>query len=284
MRSLLLILFVTSILINNDFVFAKEKESEFSLLSSTSIFRPLIADPKWPRFSLAYQYHPKGTFGHHIFAPNFGAVLPLIRNNTKNDILYELSVHAGLFATMDISSNPTRLINADYVGGGALAIRDWALDYLLRVIHTSSHLGDEFLLSDQGKNITRVNLSYETAEAIIAYRFANNLRPYIGVGYIVHAEPSNFKSLECAFGIDYRSKEAIFNGYGKPILGFHTKTSKNYKWRPNISVKAGLSLEDKFVMSKDLELLLEYYNGYSLHGQFFNKKESYIGTSLSVNF
>ena len=37
------------------------------------LFEPLIADPKWPRFSLAYHYYLKDRMTKHAFSPNFGA-------------------------------------------------------------------------------------------------------------------------------------------------------------------------------------------------------------------
>jgi hypothetical protein len=254
------------------------------LLSSTSIFKPLIADPKWPRFTLAYRYYTRGIVTGSVFAPNFGAVLPLVRNKSDLGTIYELSIHAGLFALMDIGSNPTRLLNSDYFGGLALSVQKNEFDSLIRIAHTSSHLGDELLLSKQGQNIKRVNLSYETAEIITAYRFQNGLRPYIGLGYIVNAEPKSFKSAELTAGIDYRSNHVIINGYAKPILGFYSKSSKNSRWSPNISIKAGLEFEDKLLLGKALQVLLEFYNGHSMQGQFYKKKENHIGTSLNINF
>jgi hypothetical protein len=254
------------------------------ILFYNSIFKPLIADPKWPRFTLAYQYHMKDVFGRHMFAPNFGAVLPLARASTKDGTTYELSIHGGIFAIMDVGSKPTRLINSDYFGGLALAIQKNKLDYLVRIAHTSAHLGDEFLLSRSGRNITRINLSYETAEAIVAYRFETGLRPYVGLGYIVNAEPKSFRAAEVTLGLDYRSTAVILNGYAKPVFGVYSKTSRNYNWNPTLSIKAGLEFEDKIVLGKALQVLLEYYRGNSIHGQFYKNRENRIGTSLNIDF
>ena len=155
---------------------------------------------------------------------------------------------------MDIQSSPTKLINADYFIGPTFAIKNGRWDYLSRIAHTSSHLGDEFLLSNEGKNIQRINLSYEVAEEIVAYNFSNGLRPFAGVGY------------------------------AWPIFGVYSKTSNNFNWNPSLSIKGGLEFKDKFVIGKELQLLLEYYNGNSIHGQFYNNRESYTGISLNLNF
>lgn len=267
----------------------KQSDAQIDLLSSASIFKPLVADSRWPRFSMGYHYYTKGSFGRQGFAANFGAVLPILRNSigkiqSTNDTIYEVSLHAGLFAIMDIGSNPTRLINADYFVGPALAARKDQWDYLIRISHTSSHLGDEFLLSPQGKKIKRINLSYEKIESIVAYRCTHNFRPYVGVGYIFHAEPRSFVSPELIMGVDYRAETGLLNDYIKPIYGIYSKTSKNSNWNPSLSLKGGLELKDKVLLGRAVEVLLEYYNGNSIHGQFYKTKESYIGASFSLHF
>jgi len=199
-------------------------------------------------------------------------------------LTYEVGLHAGLFAIMDIQSSPTKLINADYFIGPTFAIKNGRWDYLSRIAHTSSHLGDEFLLSNEGKNIQRINLSYEVAEEIVAYNFSNGLRPFAGVGYIFHAEPSCYKTMEFIAGFDYRHPEYYLYGYARPIFGVYSKTSNNFNWNPSLSIKGGLEFKDKFVIGKELQLLLEYYNGNSIHGQFYNNRESYTGISLNLNF
>ncbi|AIL66031.1 hypothetical protein NOVO_08555 [Rickettsiales bacterium Ac37b] len=276
----ILILLAYSITSNADEI----KEEDVKVLSASSIFKPLIADPKWPRFTIAYQRYIRGPFAKNVFSPNFGAALPLAIYEAENGIKYEISVHGGIFSTMDIGSSPTRLINADYMGGLALTIKNNKFDYIVRGYHTSSHVGDELLLSRDGQKIKRINLSYETVEAIFAYNFSDGLRPFIGGGYIVHAEPKNFKSAELIVGADYRHTEYYIMGYARPIAGIYSKTSKNYGWHPNISLKAGMEFKDKFAMGKQLQFLLEYYNGRSIHGQFYKKKEHYIGTSINMNF
>ncbi len=283
-------LFITSIslamLVNGSLALAKEEHSnaKVAVLPATTIFKPLIADPKWPRFSLGYQNHSKGSYGRHVFAPNFGAVLPMVRDGDISTATYELSVHAGLFAIMDMSSDPTRLINADYFVGPAFAMKNGNLESLVRISHTSSHLGDEFMLSKQGRGVKRINLSYETVETIVAYNCENGLRPYGGLGYIVHADPKKYKTAELTLGVDYRSPNTIMDGFAKTIMGVHSKTSENYKWRPSISAKAGLEFEDKIFIGKALQVLVEYYNGNSVNGQFYKNREQYVGTSLNIHF
>lgn len=284
----LLYLFITFLLLINatsyaDNVEASNKDRNMELFSATSIFKPLLADPKWPRFSLAYQYYTKGVFKGHVFAPIFGAALPLVRWKGANELKYEIGLHAALFATMDIQSSPTRLLNTDYFVGPVFAVKNGQWDYLSRISHTSTHLGDEFLLSKDGRKIKRINLSYEGAEQFVAYNLDNGIRPFAGIGYIFHAEPNNYKTLQVVAGFDYRYPGYYLDGYAKPIFGIYSYTSHNFNWRPSLSVKGGLEFRDKFIRGRELQLLLEYYNGNSIQGQFYRIKENSISISLSLN-
>jgi hypothetical protein len=278
-------LFLILVVLTQSTSYAKpnNKEEDVELLLPISIFKPLLADPKWPRFSVAYQYYTKGLFKGQVFAPTFGDVIPLVRWRENNKAQYEISVHAGLFASMDIQHSPSRLINSDYFIGPALAIKNDKWDLLTRVAHTSSHLGDELLLSPQGQNITRVNLSYEVAEEIVAYNFSNGFRPYVGAGYIFHADPKSYRTPVVMAGLDYRNPEYYLYGYAKPVFGVYSQTSNNFNWRPSFSFKGGLEFKDKFVIGRQLQLLLEYYNGNSFQGQFYKTRENYFGISLSLN-
>ena len=260
------------------------RDNDIELLIPVSEFKPFLADPKWPKFTLAHMEYIEGSYGRHVFAPNFGAVLPFVRSRGKDGSISEWGLHAGIFSIMDLGSRPTRLINSDFFVGPAFTYQQNRWGYLFRVSHTSSHLGDEFLLSPQGKDVKRINLSYEAIEAYGSYRLDNGLRPYLGVGYLVDTDPESYQTWELTGGADFHSPTTIIDGYGRLVYGFQSKASKNSLWNPNVSIKGGLELEDKVVIGKTLQILLEYFYGNSIHGQFYTQVESYVGLSTSVNF
>ena len=185
------------------------------LMANHSLFQPLIADPKWPRFTLAYQYDLKSSvLRRHAFAPNFGASFSLYRlTDTDKDQEWELSMQAGLFGLMDIGRNPSALINADYFVGVPISYRSGAVTTLLRPYHISTHLGDEFMLTPEGKKTKRINLSYEGIDLILSYNI-NAFRIYGGGGYLVHKEPSYIKPLKIQIGVEYYS---AYTFYGRKV-------------------------------------------------------------------
>lgn len=247
-------------------------------LPNHPLFEPLIADPKWPRFSLAYHYYLKDRMTRHAFSPNFGASFGLYRAEAKN-LEWEIGVQAGLFALMDIRKNPSALINADYFVGVPLSYRSEPWSGLIRLYHISSHLGDEFMLTPEGKKTKRINLSYEGVDVLLSYNLAN-IRFYGGGGYIIHKEPSYYKPLKVQGGVEYYSNITFFNGRLRPLAGIDIKAEEHGSWVPGISCKTGVQLENSSLISSKVQLMLEFYSGKSIHGQLYRDTVKYVGLGL----
>lgn len=257
-----------------------KKETVDYALPSQALFEPLIADPRWPRFTVAYHYYIKDKYLRHAFNPNFGASFALYRiaNPVKN-YEWELGVQAGLFGLMEIGSTPTALVNADYFVGIPVSYRSGSWSGLLRFYHISSHLGDEFMLTPEGKRTKRINLSYEGIDILASYNFIN-WRFYGGGGYIVHKEPSSYKPLKFQGGAEYYSGNTFFQGRLRPVAGIDIKFEEHANWYPGISCKLGVQLENSALISSKLQLMLEFYSGKSTDGQFYKNKVKYIGVGL----
>jgi hypothetical protein len=256
-----------------------EKNVVDGTLPNQNLFQPLIADPRWPRFSLAYQYFGKNRISKHVFAPNFGASFPLYRGLTSNGDEWEIGMQAGLFGIMDIGRNPSALINADYFVGVPITYRSGPWSGLVRGYHISSHLGDEFMLTKEGKKTKRINLSYEGIDLILSYNF-KDFRVYGGGGYLVHKEPSYVKPLKVQVGAEYYSPNTYLNGRLRPIAGLDIKVEENAMWYIGTSLKAGVQLENSSLLSNKIQLMLEAFSGKSVHGQFYKDKVRYIGIGL----
>ena len=247
-------------------------------LPNHSLFEPLIADPKWPRFTLAYHYYMKDRATKHAFSPNFGASFALYRDYYK-EYEWEIGVQAGLFGMFDIGVSPSALINADYFVGVPLSFNSGSWSGLVRPYHISTHLGDEFMLTNEGKKVKRINLSYEGVDLIFSYNFAN-IRLYGGGGYLVHREPREYKPLKLQMGTEYYSPSAFWNGRLRPVLAIDVKAEEHGDWYPGVSCKGGVQLENSYLTSSKVQLMLEFYSGRSMHGQFYRDKIRYLGLGL----
>gem|GEM_PF-2039033 len=264
------------------FVKAHESHPTLEVLPESVIYDSPIADPKWPRFSAGYANHLTNTYGKKVFNLSFGENFSLLRYKTDG-WTYELGIQAGLTGLMDIASSPTRLINSDYfVGVGVSFVYDRKWQNLIQFSHLSSHLGDEFLISRPDYINKRVNLSYEAFKYFTAYKF-NSLHPYVGFGYLVHCDPSNLKPFTFEAGIDFISKDKFLFDTTRFVFGIHTHLWSKNNFKPSLSARTGLQLENPIWGGRHLQFLVDYSHGKSRHGQFYEKKEHYIGFLIGVS-
>ncbi len=258
-----------------------EPKSEF--LPQTPLYSTPIADPRWPKFKVGYQLHEKNKFGKNIFSLAFGENVPLYQY-TSNTFAAEAGVQAGLFGLMDISHNPTTLINSDYFVGFGITIEHWRKWHnLLQFSHTSSHIGDELLIKNRSLIKERINLSYEQFRWLSGYKIMD-YRPFAGVAYLVHKDPSSVKPFSFEYGADYLSPKKYFDDMARFFSGVHVYHWQETNYTPSFSAAIGLQLENQLWDSRKLRLLIEYSNGHSREGQFYKYKQQYIGTALVLSY
>jgi hypothetical protein len=174
------------------------------------------------------------------------------------------------------------LINADYLVGIPLTTRKGNFANLTRIFHQSSHLGDEFLL--RGRTDRRVNLSYESVHSLFSYHLPAGFRLYAGGGYIFHKEPSDLDPWSTQFGLEYRSPWTFLGGTLRPVAAVDIQNRQESNWDTDISARAGVQFENPDFLERRLQLLLEYYQGKSPHGQFYDNSIEHVGFGMHFFF
>jgi hypothetical protein len=246
------------------------------------LFDPLHADPRWPHFSAAVRrYLTTGEGVKTSFVGDFGETLALYRHATPFSGQWELGVQAGVFSLFDLGTESKQLVNADYIVGFLASYRrgDWS--GFIRYSHQSSHLGDEFVLNT---NVTRVNLSYEQVDAKVSYDLFEVIRLYGGGGVFVRREPADIEPWRTQYGIEVQSPTPYFSAAMRPVLYADFQTHQQNNWSTNVSFRTGVQFENARILDRKLQLLLEYYNGYSPNGQFYNARIETIGLGIHLYF
>ena len=85
-------------------------------------------------------------------------------------------------------------------------------------------------------------------------------------------------------GGEWRSPQAFWSGRVRPIAGLDLQFREVNDWRTDLSLRAGLQFEGVSVLSRNLQLLLEYFNGRSFDGQFYRVPVEYVGVGAHFNF
>ena len=262
------------------------------------VFRPPLADLKQPRFFATLQAthilnpNPAVNIGSTVTVGSVGAGenFGLVGRRNGCDG-WQVGILAGVFAQFNMDSDSEDLINADYVIGLPVSWRRGLFSTRVRLYHQSSHLGDEFVLGNPG--FQRVNLSFEEVEAILSLDTPGGWgRVYAGGGYLVHREPASLDPIKVQWGLELRGPAYHSPILGRvlpdlrlvPVFGVDFKTFEQQDWVLNTNVAGGLEW-NRVGSSRRVRFLVNYYNGFSPYGQFFEQsKLRAVGFGLYLEF
>jgi hypothetical protein len=254
-------------------------EWQAGLLPGGVLFKPLLADPRWPHFAGALQRYTGDRQLKDVGAVSFGESFSFYRDRLGSG-WWEVGIHAGVFAVFDLNERSFDLVNADYLVGIPLTYRLGDFSALLRVFHQSSHLGDEFLLRTR---TNRVNLSYESVDLKLSYELAEIIRVYGGGGYLFHQTPSNLDPLSAQYGIELTSPWPSADARWRPVAGVDVQHREENNWSADLSARAGIQIEG-VLHTRKVQFLLEYFNGHSPNGQFYRDRVNYFGIGTHFHF
>jgi hypothetical protein len=254
-------------------------ELQTGLLPGGTLFKPIIADPRWPHFAASYQYHVRDVLLRHAAAVSFGETFALYRERLGRG-WWEVGIQAGVFAVFDLTSASKDLVNADYLVAIPLSYRYADFSAMLRFFHQSSHLGDEFLLRTK---LNRINLSYESVDLKASYDIGDLARLYAGAGYLFDQEPTNLNPWSVQYGLELTSPWPGRDRAWRPIAAVDVQHREENGWSSDVSVRAGVQL-DGVLATRNLQLLVEYFRGRSPNGQFYRDKIEYIGLGAHFHF
>jgi len=256
------------------------------LLPKGHLFKPLLADPRWAHFSAAYRNYQSNNFdGRNIASVSFGETIPFYRANFgQSSVQWEAGLQAGVFSDFNLGVSSSDLLNTDFIASIYSSMRAGHFSAFGRIYHQSSHLGDEFLLRKINTKFERVNLSYEGVDLKLSYEFPFGVRIYGGGGGLIDKEPSSLKIWSAQYGIEFRSPWRIDFASMRPIIAADIKNFDENNWSTDVSARAGVEFENSKVLGRKLQILAEYYNGYTPSGQFYKNKVEYIGLGAHYHF
>jgi hypothetical protein len=258
------------------------------LLPSGHLFKPLVADTRWAHFSAAYRNYQSNNFdGRNIASVSFGETIPFYRSNFgKSTAQWETGIQAGVFSDFNLGAASSDLLNTDFIASAYSSMRAGQFSAFGRLYHQSSHLGDEFLLRKVNTKFERVNLSYEGVDLKLSYELPYGVRVYGGGGGLFHKEPTALKVWSAQYGVEFRSPWSVIFPSMRPIVAADIKHYDENNWSTDVSARAGVEFGGSSlqVLGRKLQILAEYYNGYTPSGQFYKSKVEYIGLGAHYHF
>lgn len=248
----------------------------WDVFSFEELFKPLIADPRWPRFSVTHQWYLSDDELERVGSATFGESFSFVRSPRGPLGQWEFGLQAGVFSVFDLEASSSDLVNSDFLVGLTATHHLGDFTTMLRIYHQSSHLGDEFLLRNR---VNRINLSFEVLDLLLAYEPLQWLRIYGGGGVMIHREPALDRGILQA-GLEIESPVALAGGYVRPVFGSDFQFREESDWREDISVRAGAQIEHPFLRRTRFQILAEFYSGRSPNGQFYDRRIETIGIGV----
>lgn len=252
----------------------------YDFFLNAELFDPLLADPRWPRFSASHLWFLGDEELERVGAANFGESFVFVRSPRKDSGQWELGFQAGVFSVFDLEASSADLVNSDFLVGLNATYHIGDFTAFLRIYHQSSHLGDEFLLRNR---VDRVNLSFEVVDVLLSVEPLDWLRLYCGGGVIVHREPALERGILQA-GSELSSPTALFGGFIRPLVSADLQWREESDWGTDLSIRGGVQLEHPFLRRSRVHVLVEYYDGRSPNGQFYERRIQTIGLGIHLGF
>lgn len=258
---------------------ATEKPGDLGLLPEDLLFSELVADPRWPRFAATAQFYQDDPELDTVGSADFGATLPLYGWRALGGE-WQIGVQGAVFSIFDLEAESFDLINSDFLAGIPLSARFGRFTGQFRLIHQSSHLGDEFVLRNRAE---RINLSFEAADFLLSVNPIKALRLYGGGSVLIRRDPADLDRFGVQGGVEFLSPEPLVD-HLYPLAAFDVQSREETDWEGDYSVTTGLELRPDILANRRLQFLVEYYNGRSPNGQFYERRIEYFGTGLAFYF
>lgn len=273
------------------------------ILPHDNVFRPVLADPKQPRFFLNYRrVHFRGagvpaegegrTINAGIIALGGDFGLWGLRQPRGCDGI-QVNLFGAIFSQFNIDTASADLLNTDFLIGSEVALRRGAVSGRVRLFHQSSHLGDEFVLNFAIPNgIRREDLSFEEVDALVS--LDGQWRPlrwrlYGGGGYLLFPDEPPLERGILQWGLELRGPDWRpwrLPGQAKfvPVFGADFQSHEEREWNITTSLKGGLELATPGGTHR-IRLVVVYLRGFIPFGQFFNtEKIENVGVEAQFEF
>lgn len=268
------------------------------LFPRVNYFAPVIADPHEPRLSLAMlqtnvferagearELRPEFTFPDPEDAASdvqvmagVGGTVPLwhlARWEGKGGIV--ASAHFGVFSRFRIEYPTREDTGQDWFIGMPIELKYDRFSGRFRIMHRSSHLGDELV---QITGADRIEFGGEYADFLAAYNVVDGARVYGGATFNFRSYTEYLPALRFRDRGDTGQLQAGFDVRKYPwsdgrvgfVGGVDWQSQQRTNWRSQFGATAGIDVRTP---RRSSQLVLRYFHGPSIMGEFFLTPETF---------
>jgi hypothetical protein len=244
------------------------------------LWQPPLANQREPRTSVRWT-SLKNAFTKNNTDAAIGGTAPLLRffpeGNCREgwqlDFFGVVLTRLGDFRTQE---------DSDFRFGLPLTWASGGWAGKLAYEHTSSHLGDDLIQQDPA--IRKRGHVRDEVVAGLSYRWWDQLRLYGQVGYALgfsSVGPQNRDRYDV--GLEW-SKQGWTGPCGQPYAALDLEFRGEERYTPDLSAQVGWEWRRPDSVVSAFRLALEFYDGRSPFGQFFDRHEQWIGVGAHLDY
>jgi hypothetical protein len=285
---------------------AQQRDFWQRLLPRVHYFQPLVADPLEPRMGIGLMQtdiferagaglerqpftfpDPEDAATDVNAAAAIGGSIPLLHLAEwpgKGGIV--ASAQLGVFSRFRIEYPSRDDVGQDWFVGMPFEIAYHKFTGRFRIMHRSSHIGDELV---ETTGASRIEFGGEYADFLAGYRILENARVYGGGTWNFRSYTEILPALRARGLHDTFSLQAGIDGAWYPWSnsrsgftgGVDWQSAQRTSWLSQFSVAGGYAAR---VNGQGTKLLLRYFHGPSSMGEFFLTKETFWAVEWVVDF
>jgi hypothetical protein len=285
---------------------AQQRDGWHRLLPRIHYFQPLIADPLEPRMGIAllqtdvFEHAGAGLERQPFTFPDpedaatdvnaaaaIGGSIPLLHLaewQGKGGIV--ASAQLGVFSRFRIEYPSRDDVGQDWFVGMPFEIAYNRFTGRFRIMHRSSHIGDELV---ETTGAARIEFGGESADFLAGYQIIEGARLYGGGTWNFRSYTERLPALRNRGLHDTFSLQAGIDGAWYPWSknrsgftgGIDWQSAQRTGWRSQFAVAGGYAAR---VNGQGTKILLRYFHGPSSMGEFFLTKETFWAMEWVVDF
>jgi hypothetical protein len=192
---------------------------------------------------------------------------------------FQIDFYGAAIARLDVE-NRQDLDSTDYVFGVPFTWGDERLQFEVGYSHLSSHLGDEFAISNPGALADRINYVRDSLEFGTSWYVVPAWRAYGEMEWAFHRS-GGAKPLAFQFGTEISRPGPTGNKF-VPFVAVNARMRQENDFGGDLAIQAGWLRRG--LLGQTLRFGAHYYNGKSSQSQFFNNYEHHIGVGVWYDF
>jgi hypothetical protein len=262
--------------------------ADWSFLPSSTVFKPLIGDPREPLTGVIPY------LDQLCYEGQVGGTLEMVRYSPSDDTQYAWGLFASAYILLGEDGATFPMLDGDFYIGTYFSGSFGDFSIRLEALHESTHLGDSFQTIQNGTlqsfqtplfyNPT-VTYTRENANVTFSFQPTDSFRLYAGAGcWDLPLIEGVSDPIFASFGTEVYSP---FWSIDNSAMRGYLTGSLQWKGDQNVletEVQLGLQWKTSKSSNRAIRMAILYYTGDSQFGQFYNVPDSHWGLATFFDF